>query len=128
LRTHQSLREERVNKSRREQEAARSLPPPVDRSAYVPGLLSGATLAGVAVLILLSYMNWQETRQLQKSVDQHMGELDAKIAQISKAAPAAAAASRGPDPTRVYTVKTEGAPSRGPSSAPVTIAEFSDFQ
>jgi hypothetical protein len=34
----------------------------------------------------------------------------------------------GPDPDKVYTVKTEGAPFVGPGDAPITIAEFSEFQ
>jgi hypothetical protein len=41
---------------------------------------------------------------------------------------APAAARQGPDPNKVYTVKTEGSPFKGPKNAPVTIAEFSDFQ
>ena len=35
---------------------------------------------------------------------------------------------RGPDPNRVYRIKTAGSPTKGPASAAVTIAEFSDFQ
>ena len=32
------------------------------------------------------------------------------------------------DPNRIYTVKLGDAPGKGPSTAPITIAEFSDFQ
>jgi protein-disulfide isomerase len=47
---------------------------------------------------------------------------------VDQVASRAAAPARGPDPNRVYTLKTAGAPFKGPESAPVTIAEFSDFQ
>jgi hypothetical protein len=35
---------------------------------------------------------------------------------------------RPPDPNHVYTIRTEGAPSRGNPNAPITIVEFGDFQ
>ena len=35
---------------------------------------------------------------------------------------------QGPDPDKVYPVKTGGAPSKGRTGAPIVIAEFSDFQ
>jgi hypothetical protein len=106
---------------------ARVGPPAPASAAFVPGLMAGLNLAGVVVLILLGYMNWQETRELQKSVDDRMDKVETRLADLAKAAPAAAPA-RGPDPNRVYTVKTDGAPVKGPAGAPVTIAEISDFQ
>ena len=117
--------------SKRDREdAVRGGPPPggpaAPSAAFVPGLMAGATLAGVAVLILLGYMNWQETREVQKSLDDRLGKVETRLAELAKARPAAA--RQGPDPDRVYTVKMDGAPMKGPAGAPVTIAELSDFQ
>ena len=44
------------------------------------------------------------------------------------AAKAAQPPRQGPDPNKVYPIKTQGSPAEGPENAPVTIAEFSDFQ
>lgn len=90
------------------------------------GSIRVAILVGVAVLILLTGMSLYETHQ-QRS------ELNSKMAQLVTALntkPAAPPPQRpsGPDPDKVYTVKTEGAPFQGPNTAPITIAEFSDFQ
>ena len=119
--------------SKRDREDAVSGGPPpggpaASGAAFVPGVMAGATLAGVAVLILLGYMNWQETRAVQKSLDDRLEKVETRLADLAKARPAAAPAGRGPDPDRVYTVKTDGAPGKGPAGAPVTIAELSDFQ
>jgi len=122
-----------MSKARRDRDdGARGAPPPVGPPAasatFVPGLMAGATLAGVVVLILLGYKNWQETREVQKSLDDRLGKVETRLADLAKAGLAAAPARRGPDPDRVYTVKTDGAPIKGPAGAPVTIAELSDFQ
>jgi hypothetical protein len=108
-------------------DTTRGTPPPAASAAYVPGLMAGANLAGVVVLILLGYINWQETKEVRKSIDDRLEKVETRLADLGKAAPAAAP-SRGPDPNRVYTVKTDGAPMKGPAAAPVTIAEISDFQ
>ena len=116
-----------MSRSRREMETA-AKPARADHASYVPGTISGATLAGVAVLILISYMNWQETREVKRTVETRLGQMDERLVALSNRAPAAAAPQRGPDPNRVYAVKTDGAPFKGPQGAPVSIVEFTDFQ
>jgi len=117
-----------MSKSRRDMEAPPRSGRDVPHASSLPGIVSGATLAGVAVLVLLSYMNWQETREVQRTVEARLTQMDERLVALSNRAPAAAPAQRGPDPSRVYSVKTDGAPVKGPQGAPVTIAEFSDFQ
>jgi hypothetical protein len=117
-----------MSKSRRDLDNTPKPGRSVEHASQVPGIISGATLAGVAVLILLSYMNWQETRQVQKTVEARLGDMDDRLTQLANRAAPAAAPARGPDPNRVYSVKTDGAPVKGPQGAPVSIVEFSDFQ
>ncbi len=90
-------------------------------------------LAGLALLLVLSGWSLAEVRGVRKELSDRVGQLDAKIAQLgtkvdSVAKGAAQPPQRGPDPNKVYSIKTEGAPYTGSPSAPVTIAEFSDFQ
>jgi protein-disulfide isomerase len=97
-------------------------------------MMLGATLAVVAVLVVLAGMNLQETRQQRAAFEERMSLLEGQITALGNKVDAAvksAAAPRpqaGPDPNKVYAVKTDGSPAEGPKTAPVTIAEFSDFQ
>ena len=91
-----------------------------------------AMQAGIAILLVLGGMSWSEMRGIRKEMGDKLAQLDAKVAQLQTKVDAAAKSSpppqRGPDPNKVYSVKTEGAPAIGSPSAPVIIAEFSDFQ
>jgi len=111
----------------------RSEGPAIRPSGSGAGWQQYLTLAGLAVTVVFSIQNWNETRALQQAFDQRFGSVDTKLAalgtKVDQAARQAAPPQRtGPDPNKVYAVKTETAPSEGPKSAPVVIAEFSDFQ
>ena len=68
---------------------------------------------------------------LRKALDTKLVQMDQRLAQVATKIDNAVASSQrktGLDPAKVYTVKTDQAPAKGPADAPVTIAEFSDFQ
>ena len=96
--------------------------------------LAVSTLIAVAGVLAISVANWREIGRIEKSLDGRLDEIDNGLTALSTKVDnlpkptAQPAARRGPDPNRVYAIDTTGAPSKGPAGAPITIAEFSDFQ
>lgn len=88
-------------------------------------------LAGLCVLIYMNASALREVRDSRQDLGDRLGRLEGQVGQLGAKVDAAARASAprsGPDPNRVYTVRTEGSPAKGPATAPIVIAEFSDFQ
>ena len=117
---------------RRESPDGRSDDPAPVRRGYGGDPLSFATLAGVVALLMISFASWRDLDRIEGDLDTRLGQLESRLDEVasgigdlpSRAAPT----RRGPDPDRTYAIKTDGAPVRGAGNAPVTIAEFSDFQ
>jgi len=119
--------------SKRPRDASEKEGPPMNRTSGSPGWTGLLTLAGVVGLLAVSIGTWQEMRKSRQALDDRLGKLETRLTQISAkvdsvGSRAAAPAQRGPDPNKVYPVRTDGAPGQGPREAPVVIAEFSDFQ
>jgi hypothetical protein len=98
------------------------IPPPGRRDFDPIGL---ATLIGVVAVLMISFSNMRDIDRLDRTLGERLAKLEVQVAR----APAPTAPARGPDPNRVYTLKLAAdAPSKGPAGAPITIAEFSEFQ
>ena len=120
-----------MSKAKRDREHVATPDPPREHPPFPsPRTTRLATLGGVAVVVLVSSLTWQQVRLVRRSLDDRLGQIDSRLTTLASRIERAGApaAARGPDPNKVYTVKTEGAPVRGPADAPIVIAEFSDFQ
>ena len=85
-------------------------------------------LIGIVALIALAGLNVYETRQQRIELNDQMTQLAKAINSRPAANPAAPARPSGPDPEKIYTVKTDSAPIKGSKSAPIQIVEISEFQ
>jgi protein-disulfide isomerase len=87
----------------------------------------------LAVIALgLGFMAWTDAKNFKDDTTKRLVDLDQRMlqlqTQVANAAKAKPAQQQGPDPNKVYTVKTDGAPAHGNPTAPIVIAEFSDYQ
>ncbi len=82
--------------------------------------------------LVLGFVAWTDAKQVKEDTLKRLVEMDTKVlqlqTQVANAAKAKPAPQQGPDPNKVYTVKTDGSPAKGGPTAPIVIAEFSDFQ
>ena len=99
---------------------------PPSRRDFEPVAL--VTLIGVIALLMITFTNMRDIDRLDRGLGERLGKIEGQMAQVGNRPVNAAPSPQGLDPSRVYTVKTAGAPVRGPAAAPVSIVEFSDFQ
>jgi protein-disulfide isomerase len=80
----------------------------------------------------LGFVAWTDVKKVKDDTAKRLVDIDQRLlqlqTQVANAAKAKPAPQQGPDPNKVYTVKTEGSPTHGNPTAPIVIAEFSDYQ
>jgi protein-disulfide isomerase len=86
----------------------------------------------LAVVALgLGFVAWTDGKKTKDETTRRLVDIDQKLAQlqtqVANAAKAKPAPPQGPDPNKVYQVRTDG-PTKGNPKAPIVIAEFSDYQ
>jgi hypothetical protein len=121
-----------MSKRERVKESVASARPGRGRTSDTsPWIARLAILAGIGVLIYMNGAGLREARESRKDLGDRLGQVEARVGQLGTKVDAVgrtAAPRSGPDPDKVYTVRTEGSPAEGPATAPIVIAEFSDFQ
>ena len=80
----------------------------------------------------LGFVAWTDAKRVKDDTAKRLVDIDQRLVQlqtqVANAAKAKPAQQQGPDPNKVYTVKTDGGPTKGNPTAPIVIAEFSDYQ
>ena len=94
-------------------------------ASWIPIVLAAGAL-------VLGFVAWTDTKKIKDDLVKRLADVDQRVTQlqtqVANAAKAAKPPQQGPDPNKVYTVKLEGSPFKGNATAPIVIAEFSDYQ
>ena len=92
--------------------------------SWLPIVLAVAALG-------MGFFAWTDAKKTKDDLAKRLVDVDMKLAQlqtqVTNAAKARPAPQQGPDPNKVYQVRTDG-PTKGNPTAPIVIAEFSDYQ
>ena len=94
--------------------------------------LSWVPIALAVGALVLGFVAWTDGRRIKDDTTRRLVDMDTKLTQLQTQVANAAKArpapqQQGPDPNKVYTVRTDG-PTKGNATAPIVIAEFSDYQ
>jgi len=96
------------------------------------GGLSWLPIVLAIVALGLGFVAWTDGKRVKDDtakrlvdIDMKLAQLQTQVANVAKAKPAPQ--QQGPDPNKVYTVRSDG-PAKGNPRAPIIIAEFSDYQ
>ena len=80
----------------------------------------------------LGALAWTDAKKVKDDTTRRLVDIEQRIVQlqtqVANAAKAKPAGQQGPDPNKVYAVKTDSGPTKGNPTAPIVIAEFSDYQ
>ena len=100
-------------------------------SSSGPGL-SWLPIVLAVVALGLGFMAFTDGKKMKADTTKRLVDIDTRITQLQTQAASAAKArppaQQGPDPNKVYPVNIAGSPTRGNPTAPIVIAEFSDYQ
>ncbi len=92
----------------------------IGAASVVGSLLVAQSLKQVSEQLGRAVGRLDELRDVVAEAKEELGKL-----QVAGTPPAR---RQGLDPSQRYAINVDGAPALGPKSAPVTIAEFADFQ
>ena len=92
-----------------------------------PGWLPLVMAVAALAISVFVWVDAKNAAQELKKVEERVTVLTTQLANVQNR-PAQQQRPSGPDPAKVYTVNTDGAPMKGNPTAPIVIAEFSEFQ